>query len=1164
MRDEPVELPPSSSASIEENDADASGDDYGAIGGDGDVILESDSEGEEGEQVEMSDEEEEAPIYVWDSDDEEESDAGNVDREAEEAEMLAFLRDMKEKASVGDYAPWPSRAFLLCDLITRLPRFRLSRAFQQIIWWWAEELGAHGLPKPKALAKFQKDMLEKDKIGAAPVAHEGVLGNTTYVADVKTLFSQNLSNPQVLKQLHLRPEDTVHNIRGLWQGKKWSRELSAQIVAPMIVAGEKHYYLDEVLRRHVPETEVNPAGSDPNWDNAYFFPRRWIYRDGRIDADGYPVLHHLPTNTFHIQSSDDYLRVRTMDFDMPYSEILESGGGEPPTLYVFDEKGAEIHSETAQLNPERERANGMEIVVVPVSLYGDGCGGIKGSTCRANKEGIVAHFPAGTLENQAEAKDVLVNLLLLYLEGDNPFHNTVSSTPLLSAATFFCRFGFATLPKKCRDPDLIKGFMTLEGCTPRDFQHTAEVAYRVFEKAAAPGGTFNAVTTSMRTEGVKDWLNHTIIEHTLGREKAERQKAAEEEEAADEDEECEEGDADPTATDGPLQELLEAFRAMLADDTDQIEDDEHFFNPLYRLIQSMEFDAHKDTPIEILHTFLLGFFKYLWRHITTEVFKRNGARAKKELGARLSSLSTDGLRCSPLRGPKLVDYAQSLIGRDLKILGQLAIFAIEPFATAEELSMWSSLMHLTSLIWYPLIPDMNIYGDQLDAAVSAFLAATALTDLDWFVKRKFHYPIHLRQSMERIGPALLASTQKQESYNHVFREHSEYSSKRNPGYEIGLAFAHHNRFQHLISGGYYRCPKTRRWRQAGVKALEVFSNNSQVRGLLGMHDTVHATAGMSNGPVLGKRILLPLWHVGALEFRLAPKPQPEWPDIRPACSIISQETLEPCYHNSFVLIQNSVRLSIFFGNQYRTLTLNLQPDAPITIARIKQLGRLISTNATVVRVERFKMLDHCWSLDMPRIQSQHSFYDVNPRSILAPINVQHDCVRLKCELTRRVPEHGAEGQKAAKRRLLISHKEGSEHLVNTGSLRNARLIHTAFPRPPKPIPSLDDVIKEALEHQVPLDIEKSRLASEKARKLRENLEKKANGGVAPKSKGGATTGKKSQAQGKKKGKKAAEDDEETESSDGDAPQVITSRVGRAVKKVVKELPVVVKNPRKKK
>ncbi|KAK4691225.1 hypothetical protein P7C70_g9398, partial [Phenoliferia sp. Uapishka_3] len=315
---------------------------------------------------------------------------------------------------------------------------------------------------------------------------------------------------------------------------------TGNIADPLLTAlpDQKHYYLDEILYREVSPTEENPYAEDPNWDNHYFWPREWVFNEDHVvETKGLPVWRNLAEGSFYVQILPDRVQIPTTSFVRPYPEILESMGGAHPQVHIF-KNGVETKVDVATFNPAREKANGLRRVTVPASLYGDGVGGIKGSTwdehtvwymslvglepealgqefhlhflstsntahqqemltaivdeiVRANEEGIIARFPAGTLENQPEAEDVLIDLLLLFLEGDNPFHSEISSTPLLSKATYFCRFGMASLPSKSRDPEQIKGYITLEGCPPRNFRDTAHIAHGVFDKAASPGGTFN-------------------------------------------------------------------------------------------------------------------------------------------------------------------------------------------------------------------------------------------------------------------------------------------------------------------------------------------------------------------------------------------------------------------------------------------------------------------------------------------------------------------------------------------------------------------------------------------------------------------------------------------------------------------------------------------------
>ncbi|KAI6028155.1 hypothetical protein EDC04DRAFT_2605807 [Pisolithus marmoratus] len=68
----------------------------------------------------------------------------------------------------------------------------------------------------------------------------------------------------------------------------------------------------------------------------------------------------------------------------------------------------------------------------------------------------------------------------------------------------------------------------------------------------------------------------------------------------------------------------------------------------------------KDTPVEVLHTVLLGFVKYFWRDAVNIRIGKN--KIKKELlETCLSSFDTTGLEIPPLSGHTLVQYAGSLV-----------------------------------------------------------------------------------------------------------------------------------------------------------------------------------------------------------------------------------------------------------------------------------------------------------------------------------------------------------------------------------------------------------------------------------------------------------------------------------------------------------------------
>ena len=81
-------------------------------------------------------------------------------------------------------------------------------------------------------------------------------------------------------------------------------------------------------------------------------------------------------------------------------------------------------------------------------------------------------------------------------------------------------------------------------------------------------------------------------------------------------------------------------------------------------------DVHRDTPVEILHTILLGVLKYFWRDVTVRLDKCG----KAMLQVRLDSYDARGLHAdlSKLNGKTLVQYSHSLVGRDFRHVVQVA------------------------------------------------------------------------------------------------------------------------------------------------------------------------------------------------------------------------------------------------------------------------------------------------------------------------------------------------------------------------------------------------------------------------------------------------------------------------------------------------------------
>jgi hypothetical protein len=113
----------------------------------------------------------------------------------------------------------------------------------------------------------------------------------------------------------------------------------------------------------------------------------------------------------------------------------------------------------------------------------------------------------------------------------------------------------------------------------------------------------------------------------------------------------------------------------------------------------------RDTPVELLHTFLLGVEKYVWHNLN-----ETWTDAQRELMAvRLQSSDTSGLNIPPLQAPYLIQYRNNLIGKHFKSLSQLLIFHIHDLVSPEQFVLVRSVSDLGARLWVPEIDNMNDY-----------------------------------------------------------------------------------------------------------------------------------------------------------------------------------------------------------------------------------------------------------------------------------------------------------------------------------------------------------------------------------------------------------------------------------------------------------------------
>jgi hypothetical protein len=118
------------------------------------------------------------------------------------------------------------------------------------------------------------------------------------------------------------------------------------------------------------------------------------------------------------------------------------------------------------------------------------------------------------------------------------------------------------------------------------------------------------------------------------------------------------------------------------------------------------FDPCQDTPIEILHTILLGTNKYIWHYTHTKW----NTQKKDVYSVRLQSTDTLGLSLGgSLQANYIINYAGLLVGWQLKAIAQVSLFHVYDLVDHQYFQCWQAVGELSALLWFPEIDDLPRY-----------------------------------------------------------------------------------------------------------------------------------------------------------------------------------------------------------------------------------------------------------------------------------------------------------------------------------------------------------------------------------------------------------------------------------------------------------------------
>ncbi|KAJ7929864.1 hypothetical protein B0H13DRAFT_2310253 [Mycena leptocephala] len=245
------------------------------------------------------------------------------------------------------------------------------------------------------------------------------------------------------------------------------------------------------------------------------------------------------------------------------------------------------------------------------------------------------------------------------------------------------------------------------------------------------------------------------------------------------------------------------------------------------------FDPSRDTPIELLHTILLGVLKFLW-HVTHTSWT---PEQKKLFELRLQATNISGLSVESIRAGYIVQYANSLIGRQFKVLLQAAVFHIHDLVDETNFRAWKAIGDMAALLWVPEIDDMETYCADLHIAIGNFLDSFAEIDpTKMVVKVKTHLLTHAPADVRLFGLLLGAITEAFESFNAVFRGASILSNHRAPSRDIAIRLSALEGVKHRAAGGTWPIKGINNetiWTRCGPSARQLLQDHPILQRLMG-------------------------------------------------------------------------------------------------------------------------------------------------------------------------------------------------------------------------------------------------------------------------------------------------------------------------------------------
>ncbi|KAJ7450480.1 hypothetical protein B0H11DRAFT_2161827 [Mycena galericulata] len=897
--------------------------------------------------------------------------------------------------SIGEWYPYPSKMMFLLDTLDNLPRQRVSNSLMKVFLWILGEAGASDVPSLDALRKVQANLHTRGGVPTVPWTSSQ--GNIFHLNDIRVIIAKDYANPLTRNLLHFYPEIPDGPIAEAWHAQKWRRELDRDALTPMIVKGHSHFYVNELARLN---------------DGSFVIPLCWVIFKGEMHADAYAVSVDA-VGIAHVDDSTEVLicaaELRSNFYDLEFKKSLPVGWSD-----------AKYPSEMP--NPLRKLANGRKLYTSLVDLFFDDVSGNRSKSWNKHyncycthrnlprkilQQEFHTHFvttsPHASSSEQFEGiksliidkEEAAVRLFINTGPSDNPMGSEMTGH-IGAKGNYFCR--------KCKvggcgeHKRTDTGFHSMfEAGIPRTAAETLEELHKQVELACL--GVKAAVEARQTDTGVKDAYTNHWIDDLLRRSR-----------------ELKKGDPDLDSAEIVTQ-LMDWVKA----------NESTIYNPF---LSMPGFDAAKDTPIEILHTILLGIVKYAW-HTTHTSW--NAAR-KNTYTERLQATNTVGLSIPSIRASYIMQFANSLIGRQLKQVAQTGIFHMYDLTDGLQFAVWKAMGELLPLLWYPEIDDMDQYLADVENAVSNVLDLFAMLDpTKILAKNKLHILAHIRADVLRHGPLLGVITEGFESYNGVFRFCSIFSNHLAPSRDISRQLAHQEGLKHRLTGGWW-LSETGEWEQAGWAVRDFLAERPILQALLGWTNPKEAEQGSVK--------LQPV-------KRLKGPPTPSRPDFKlmdtdaKTAINISSYGPETIWKRCINVVSKARDICPVSSWVYAISPVTNEP----TLGRINDI--LTDGPSSIVLLDVFRVSDERHTIfNLPKLsrrQGEQTLLIVPSKDIQFIFNVQHDCYTAGCTASGTRPKM-QERVASLVTESFVEHQPLEAFVINTTGFHNAHLLRQCLPR----------------------------------------------------------------------------------------------------------------------